>query len=53
LNWKKIVVTKTKGFKIGRTGLKLALKEPLKFSSVKIQIAGSLKWKNHTTLVQT
>jgi len=50
---KKIVVTKTKGFKIGRTGLKLTLAEPLKFSSVKIQIAGSLKWKNHTTLVQT
>jgi hypothetical protein len=49
LNLKKNVVTKTKGFKIGRSGCKLALKEPLKFSSVKIQIAGSLKWKNHTT----
>jgi hypothetical protein len=50
---KKIVVTKTKGFKIERTGLKLALEKPLKFSIVKIQIASSLKWKNHTTLVQT
>jgi hypothetical protein len=50
---KKIAVTKTKGFLIGRTGLKLALEKPLIFFQMSKFRLGSLKWKNHKTLVQT
>jgi len=53
--WKSVTKFESKGLKMGRTGLKITLKEPLIFFGNVISETKGFpkKKKNHTTLVQS